>query len=247
MNLTVKDSTHKPSGIKEPDFEDLYIAARKQEKRLYSDEQLHNLPDIDALHPYHKEWKIRKRSAERLVAYLERRQRNLKILEIGCGNGWLSAKLAGIAHARVTGLDVNQVEINQADRVFKKDNLKFVYDTFNDNTFENEKFDVIVFAASLQYFPSVINVLTEAVSILKVRGEIHILDTPFYDALEAIDADQRSRTYYHSLGFPKMADYYYHHSISEFWGFKYQVLFNPANIFNRLLKKDPFYWIVIRK
>src|ERR1700760_1446554 len=148
MQLTVKN-TGKRARVPKPDFEDLYIAARKQEKRLYTDEQLTRLPDIDPVHPYYPEWKIRKHSSERLVKYLERKRRNLRILEIGCGNGWLSAKLAGISDANVIGLDINQVEINQATRVFKKSNLQFIYDTFNDNTFEDETFDVIVFAASL--------------------------------------------------------------------------------------------------
>jgi ubiquinone/menaquinone biosynthesis C-methylase UbiE len=247
LNLTVKNSTKKYTQILKPDFEDLYIAVRQQEKRLYTDEQLLNLPEIDSLHAYCTEWKIRKRSAERLIAYLERKRRNLKILEIGCGNGWLSARMANISDTKVTGIDINQVEINQANRVFKKDNLQFMYDAFNDNTFENESFDVIVFAASLQYFPSVINVLKQAQAILSKRGEIHIIDTPLYDPLEVSEADQRSRDYFTHMGFPEMSDYYYHHSISEFWGFKYRIMFNPDNIFNRFFKKDPFYWITLRK
>jgi ubiquinone/menaquinone biosynthesis C-methylase UbiE len=248
MQLTVKNSTGKQhTRIQKPDFEELYIAARKQEKRLYTDEQLSKLPEIDPLHHYHNEWEVRKHSAERLITYLERKRRNLKILEIGCGNGWLSAKMAGINDTNVIGLDINQVEINQATRVFRLSNLQFIYDIFNDNTFDNETFDVIVFAASLQYFPSLINVLEQAQSILKQRGEIHIIDTPFYDSEDASDAEERSREYYASIGFPEMADYYYHHSISEFWGFKYRVLFNPHSIINRLFKKDPFYWIAIRK
>jgi ubiquinone/menaquinone biosynthesis C-methylase UbiE len=247
LNTIVKDITKKQTQTVKADFEDLYIAVRQQEKRIYSDDQLKNLPEIDSLHIYCDEWQIRKRSGERLIAYLQRKRRYLKILEVGCGNGWLSAKMAEIQNVEVTGLDLNQVEINQASRVFKRDNLEFIYDTFNDNTFESETFDVIVFAASLQYFPSVINVLKQAQDILNIRGEIHIIDTPFYDPLESFEADHRSRKYYATLGFPEMADYYYHHSISEFWGFKYRILFNPDNLFNRLFKKDPFNWIAIRK
>src|SRR5271157_59561 len=119
LNLTIKDNTRKQARILKPDFEDLYIGVRQQEKRLYTDEQLKNLPDIDSLHIYCNEWKIRKRSGERLIAYLGRKRRNLRILEVGCGNGWLSAKMAAIPKARVTGLDINQVEIAQANRVFK--------------------------------------------------------------------------------------------------------------------------------
>ncbi|MGZ3765304.1 MAG: class I SAM-dependent methyltransferase [Mucilaginibacter sp.] len=241
----MKDIAKKRSQPVKPDFEDLYIAVRQQERRIYTDEQLQLLPDID--HVYYDEWKIRKRSSERLTTYLERKRKYLRILEVGCGNGWLSAKMAGIPNTRVTGLDINQVEIEQANRVFKKDNLDFIYDSFNDNTFDNDRFDVIVFAASLQYFPSVINILKQSLVILNRGGEIHIIDTPFYNPIEVDKADQRSRRYYAALGFPEMADHYFHHSISEFWGFKYQILFNPDSIFNRLFKKDPFYWITIRK
>ena len=227
------------------DFEDLYIAVRQQEKRIYTDEQLQLLPDID--HIYYDEWKIRKGSSERLTAYLEKKRRFLKILEVGCGNGWLSAKLSNIPNSRVTGLDINQLEIEQANRVFKKDNLEFIYDSFNDNTFDSEKFDVIVFAASLQYFPSVINVLKQALTILRTGGEVHIIDTPFYTPDDAEKADARSHKYYAALGIPEMAEHYFHHSISEFWGFKYDILFDPTSMFNRLFKKDPFYWVSIKK
>lgn len=247
MNLTIK---HIPKRYTQPaksDFEDLYLAVRKQEKRVYSDEQLQRLPEIDQLHAHHAEWKIRKRSADRLISRLWKKRRPLKILEVGCGNGWLSAKMADVPDSQVIGLDVNQAEINQALRVFKKHNLEFVYDTYNENTFENNKFDVIVFAASLQYFPSVVNVLNQALSMLDHRGEVYILDTHFYDALEVGDADQRSRGYYTSMGYPEMAEYYYHHSISEFWGYKYKILFNPDSVLNRIFKRDPFYWISIRK
>ncbi len=241
----MKDIAKKRAQTLKPDFEDLYIAVRQQEKRVYTDEQLQLLPDID--HLYYDEWKIRKRSSERLMAYLEKKRKHLKILEVGCGNGWLSAKLSNISGTRVTGLDINEIEIEQAKRVFKKDNLDFIYDSFTDNTFENEKFDVIVFAASVQYFPSVINVLKQALAILRYGGEVHIIDTPFYTPFETEKANERSYRYYAALGFPEMAAHYFHHSISEFWGFKYEILFNPSNPFNRLFKKDPFYWVTIRK
>src|ERR1700689_2775716 len=112
------------------DFEDLYLAVRQCEKRLYSDEQVRRLPDIDALHIYAEEWKIRKRSSMRLIEYIQKKHRPMRILEVGCGNGWLSAKLSEIPGADVIGLDINQTEISQANRVFVKDNLEFVYDTF---------------------------------------------------------------------------------------------------------------------
>ena len=182
INLNTRSKhmiTQAPQPVK-TDFEDLYLAVRKRERRIYTDEQLRKLPDIDPLHIYAAEWKIRKRSCTRLVNYLAKKRRPLHILEIGCGNGWLSAQMAAIPGAKVTGLDVNQVEISQANRVFQKDNLEFIYDTFNENTFGDARFDVIVFAASLQYFPSVKMILNQSLALLNPGGEVHIMDTHFY-------------------------------------------------------------------
>jgi 2-polyprenyl-3-methyl-5-hydroxy-6-metoxy-1,4-benzoquinol methylase len=232
---------HKPRNA---DFEELYSAVRTYEKKVYTDAQLAALPDFSI---YSKEWEIRRRSSNRLLAYLGKKRKFLKILEVGCGNGWLSAKMAGLPQTYVTGLDINMAEIRQAMRVFRMSNLDFTCDAFNENIFDRERFDVIVFAASLQYFPSLVSVLRLAERLLNRGGEIHIIDTPFYDADAAIIAAERCRNYYKDMGVPEMADHYFHHSISEFWGFKYNILFDPTGLLNRLFKKDPFYWITITK
>lgn len=223
-------------------FEELYNAVRQYEQKVYTDEQLQYLPRLDT---HSAEWQIRKHSSGRLLAYLANKRKNLKILEVGCGNGWLSAKLAALPHTQVTGLDISQTEISQAKRVFKNHNLEFICAGFNETAFNNEKFDVIVFSAALQYFPSIGTVLHQAMKNLNDGGEIHITDTPFYNSAEAEKAAERCRGYYIDMGIPEMANHYFHHSISEFGSFNYQVLFNPGNPFNRLFKKSPFYWITV--
>jgi len=229
------------------DFEDLYLAVRQREKRLYTDEQLCRLPDIDSVHIYAEEWKIRKRSSVRLTDYLRKKRRAMRILEVGCGNGWLSAKLSEIPGADVIGLDINQTEISQANRVFIKDNLEFVYDTFNEDTFPEIKFDVIVFAASLQYFESAKTILELALSILDTGGEVHIIDTHFYKREELSKANERTRNYYNSLGFPQMAEHYFHHSIDELSELKHHILLNPDSMLSPLAKKGPFHWITVNQ
>jgi ubiquinone/menaquinone biosynthesis C-methylase UbiE len=229
---------------RKPDFEELYCAVRESEKKVYTDLQLKGLPDFGTSS---LEWEIRKHSADRLLAYLSKKRKFLRILEVGCGNGWLSSKMADLPKTYVTGLDINQAEINQASRVFRKVNLEFIYDSFNENTFDKEKFDIVVFAASLQYFPSVVAVLRQAESLLNRGGEIHIIDTPFYDPDGAAIAAERCRSYYKDMGIHAMADHYFHHDISEFWGFNYRVMFNPTSLLNRLFRKDPFYWVAISK
>ncbi len=226
-------------------FESLYIAVRQQENRIYTDEELLLLPNTH--HTHSDEWRIRKASAKRLVNYLRQQHTNLKILEVGCGNGWLSAMLANIPSANVVGLDANQLEIEQAKRVFKKDNLAFVYNSFGDITFEQQQFDIIVFAASIQYFPSLVDVLNRSLLYLRDGGEIHIIDTPFYNQLAAQNAQMRSAMYYIAMGVPQMAEHYFHHEVSVFNEFKSEIMFNSASLVNRLLKKHPFDWIKVSK
>src|SRR5450631_3041834 len=87
-------------------FEKKYIVTRSMENRLCTDEELMRLPDISAGHSHYKEWQLRKKSALRLVHYLADKDQDLEILEVGCGNGWLSHQLAEIPGTEVTGLDI---------------------------------------------------------------------------------------------------------------------------------------------
>ena len=72
------------------EFEQLYIKLRNQEKRIYEDEEVAWLPDVSEDNIHKKEWRIRKASCQKLTHYLSSKKRALKILEVGCGNGWLS-------------------------------------------------------------------------------------------------------------------------------------------------------------
>lgn len=228
-------------------LEEMYIAIREQEGRTYTDMQVAHLPFIDAGHRYYKEWKMRQRSSIRLINYLEGMHRPLNILEVGCGNGWLAARLADIPNVMVTGLDTNRIEIEQARRVFKKLNLQFIYHGFNPDAFEGgQKFDLIIFAASLQYFPSFSAVISDAFVLLNEHGKVHVIDTPFYQKNEVERSVLRCTKYYEDMGFATMANHYFHHTLSKFNAFKHKILFDPGSFWNRLVKKDSFYWIILK-
>jgi ubiquinone/menaquinone biosynthesis C-methylase UbiE len=227
-------------------FEDMYIGVRRREKRVLTDCQVMFLPDIETSHIHYPEWKIRKRSSQKLVAWLEKKASPLKILEVGCGNGWLSSKLSAIPDTMVVGIDVNETEIDQAKRVFKKDNLEFIQASFNHGLYEPEKFDVIIFAASVQYFPSLKLSLLRALSCLSENGEIHIVDSHFYKPGKVNDAVRRTAEYYTALGYPEMPARYFHHTLNELEPFNYQILSNPGYLRNRMGKRNPFYWVVIK-
>jgi len=247
MNVRKNDRTLLNTPAQE--FESMYVDLRIAEKRMYTDEEVAWLPDVDEEHIHKKEWDIRKYSSKKLLRYLENKRRTQKILEVGCGNGWLSYQLSQIAHSNVTGLDINLLELQQAERVFAEiPNLNFVYGVLDSGALKLEKFDVIVFAASIQYFPSFKEVMQTAMGRLNENGEVHILDSHFYFETEVEEARQRSHEYFHSRGFARMNEFYFHHSLKDLDGFKYVILHNPHSVVHRVFrKKNPFYWICIKK
>jgi SAM-dependent methyltransferase len=234
------------SGKSVHEFESLYTMVRTREGRMYTDRELTSLPYISRDHPHFKEWNIRRKSAARLTRYLNLRKSAGSILEIGCGNGWLSHRLSLIDGCYVTGLDINQKELDQAERVFGKwPGLQFVCGDIRGGAVRGHQFNTIVFAASIQYFPSCAEILGTALQHLYPGGEIHVLDTIFYkeDGLE--QARQRSLAYFDSLQVPAMASYYHHHGLAELDRFKYRILKRPSWWGRRLSGPDPFYWICI--
>src|SRR5580658_4862747 len=110
-------------GLAKPEndiFEKIYITIRRMENRLYTDDEVENLPMISPKHTHSNEWAIRRRSSRRLINFLLKKQFRLRILEIGCGNGWLAHSLAVIPGSEITGLDINFTELQQAARVFNE-------------------------------------------------------------------------------------------------------------------------------
>jgi ubiquinone/menaquinone biosynthesis C-methylase UbiE len=229
-------------------FTDKYSELRKKEGRIYSDEEVVNLPSIKSSHPFYKEWVIRNKSCKRLLLYLKKKNSVQNILEVGCGNGWLTAQLATIANVDIVGMDINTTELEQARKLFSHfQSLSFINSAFNNKVLSDKKFDIIIFAASIQYFESLKKSLNIALGHLTLQGEIHILDTKFYSLHEAIQAQQRSKQYYNSIGFPGMADHYFHHTLEELNEFKYNILYNPISWKNKFsLSKNPFYWVVVK-
>ena len=228
-------------------FAEQYCLLRRKENRFYSDEELLLLPKLSKKHPHYKEWLTRRNSCRRLIKYLRSKQQPLHILEVGCGNGWLSAQLAGIKNATVTGIDINTEELEQARRVFAdKNNLSFARGELGKDILPGQHYDVIVFAASMQYFPSVKRTVSAALSHLTLMGEVHIMDTVLYKKEEVFKAGLRSRAYFSGLSFPQMAEYYFHHCIDTIQQFDHRVLYNPLSFFNRIKPgRNPFYHILI--
>ncbi|MEO6682001.1 MAG: class I SAM-dependent methyltransferase [Ginsengibacter sp.] len=230
------------------DFEEVYITLREKEGRILREEEILRLPEVDKSNPLYKEWKIRKRSSRKLLNYIQKNPRFSDVLEVGCGNGWFTSLLADSAKGKVWGIDINRKELKQARKLFlkKQGNVRFLYGDIRSGFLAENKFDLIVFAASIQYFKSVKEIIHEALQHLTLQGEIHIIDSAFYSPKEINFAKMRSEKYFTDLGFPSMSRFYFHHGIQEIKSFNYSVLYDPHTWINRAFQKTPFYLIVIK-
>lgn len=234
--------------VRKADFTSAYTLLRQREKRHYSNQEIRELPNLKRSSPHYKEWKMRSRSAQRLRTYLREKPKPLQILEVGCGNGWLSNKMASISGCNVVGIDPHGAEILQAKEVFKDvRGLAFIEKDLEAVSGPSD-FDLIVFAASLQYFGDLHKTIRHCLGLLNSGGEIHILDTPFYSEEEIRIAALRSADHFDKLNVPGMTEYYHHHSRAELETYDPDILYSPSKWLNSLgFKRNPFPWIRIKK
>lgn len=206
-------------------FEDAYLLARQKEGFVYSDEEVLLLPNLPISHPHGNIWKQRVARNNAFVSYIKKDSTLGHILELGCGNGWFSNQIAQATAAKVLGLDVNLMELDQANRVFQRENLSFAYGDFFTGEFLNQ-YDLIVLNASAQYFENLDLLINRAIELLAPTGELHILDTFFYEnEKEQKEAKARSAQYYKKLEVEEMTEYYFHHSLESLA--KFEVVESP--------------------
>src|SRR5690242_8456146 len=91
-------------------FEEDYLEIREKENRIYADDVVQVLPAVRADHPLANEWAARKASLKKVIEILRQRNHG-SILELGCGNGWLSNNLAVSLKTEICGLDINETEL----------------------------------------------------------------------------------------------------------------------------------------
>ena len=95
-----------------------------------------------------------------VIKACSRNNRKKKILEVGCGTGFLSLELARKGH-NVLGVDISNISIDEANKYLKKkknENLKLSYKVGDINNIKfKEKFDVLIFYRSLHHFKNISN------------------------------------------------------------------------------------------
>ena len=234
------------------EFERIYLKVREKEYRIYSNAELKELPFASNINPHKKEWDLRTRSFLRLKKYLNNKKANLNILDLGCGNCWLTGQLSKTYNFNFYCLDVNYTELKQGNAAFDNEKIKFIYADIFSSDIPDNTFDIIILSATVQYFPNIKKLLNRLLILLNKTGEIHFIDSPFYSESEVENARKRTVEYYQSLGFPEMATNYFHHSLTEISEFNFEIIYNPKSI-NKILKRllsindSPFPWIRVIK
>lgn len=228
------------------DFEAPYLKFRKKESYVLSDAEVSELPNTFLYNLHRKEWELREKSIQRLYSYLKKQEMRKTVLDLGCGNGWVSNKIAQIEGIEVWGLDINLFELEQAARVFPQENLKFCYGNVYENIFEEASFDYVIISDSISYFSNLQQLINRCRSLLKGGGEIHILDSPIYTENQIEEAQRQKEAYFEKLSCMEMMEYYHFHQKSDLAPYDYEYLYSYG-FFKRLFrKKDSVYpWVKI--
>lgn len=215
--------------------EAVYLEVRKAEGRVLSPEALRALPEVSPNDPHSREWRIRTATADLLIRHLRRKNEPLHILDLGCGPGWMIARLVEGLGATGVGIDCNRSELERGAQAFADlEGLDLVYGDIFEPIVEESSFDAIVVASVLQYFSEPTALLERLRDLIKPGGEILIADTPFYRREEIPAAAERTRAYYTEIGFPQMAEHYHHHSLDDLARFSPDLLYDPNALFSRI-------------
>jgi SAM-dependent methyltransferase len=171
-------------------FEQEYETVRRAEGWGTDDSAYYRaLPWRDLTGRFAELWKLRARSfavvCERVLPALELRKTGpLRILDLGCGNGWLSYRLT------LRGHDLAAIDIHLDPRdglaahVYYDLPLSSVQAEFDRLPVADDQIDVAVFNGSLHYSPDYEVSLREALRVLRRTGLIVVIDTPTYNSAD---------------------------------------------------------------
>src|ERR1700689_2336810 len=174
------------------------------------------LPYRDLSGPLSSQWALRART----FRYIERRilpristlvHKELRILDLGAGNGWMSYRLASHGHSPVAvDLLTNDQGRLGAARHYKE-KLRSLFPRFQaevDNLpFASGQFDVVIFNSSFHYSENYEKTLAEALRCARKDGMVLIADTPWYrdEQSGAKMLEERRAAFIKHYGFPSDA------------------------------------------
>ena len=119
--------------------------------------------------------KYGKKSCKNIYDFLKGKEYK-KLLDIGCGTGYLISMLSKDYNAEYIGLDLSPEMINQAIRKNIK-NARFIEGRSDELPFEDNTFDIVTCSQSFHHYPETDKPMQEAKRVLKNGGLYILSDT----------------------------------------------------------------------
>lgn len=177
------------------------------------------------------------------------------VFELGCGKGRVAAHIASISGANITGINIDQGQLNSATLFAKKNNLSkqcvFVNKDFNDLpfAFEDNTFNSIYEIQALSLSRDLNKLFKELNRILKPGGKISLLEwvrLPKYNENDPhhVELMKQTKPLIGAIGTPTPAEY---ETALREAGFKILVSEDPSikNSQDPLITKADRYFVGI--
>ncbi|KAF4876491.1 Sterol 24-C-methyltransferase [Colletotrichum siamense] len=130
---------------------------------------------------------------EHYLAHMINIKKGMKVLDVGCGVGGPAREIAKFTGAYVTGLNINEYQVERATRYTKKErmdkNVQFVQADFMNIPLEDNTFDAVYAIEATVHAPSLQAVYSEIHRVLKPGGVFGVYE---WVMTEAYDNDNLS-------------------------------------------------------
>jgi SAM-dependent methyltransferase len=159
-----------------------YTRIRLAEGRGSDDPRYYQrLPECDPGHAIAWQWNIRRQTFATLCRrILPELGGNLRIVDLGAGVGWLSARLAELGHHPCAiELSVDDYDGLGAARHYRPQWPRMQAE-FDRIPLADASADIVLFNAALHYSTDYRTTLAEALRVLRPGGAIVVLETPIY-------------------------------------------------------------------
>jgi 2-polyprenyl-3-methyl-5-hydroxy-6-metoxy-1,4-benzoquinol methylase len=126
-----------------------------------------------------------------LSALRSRRGRGLRILDVGCGNGYAVTRFLAHPADRVLGIDMHEPSIRYAKQHFEEPGLEFQVQRVEKLSSQDRLFDVVVFADILEHVEQPEELLQSALHLLEPDGRVLVTIPNGYGPFEVESAFSR--------------------------------------------------------